>query len=108
MKYKNSKTVVNGITFDSKKEANYYTKLLALMAAGVVTRIKRQPVYLIQEGYRKNGKAVRKIEYVADFEVEYASGRTEIVDVKGMKTDVYRLKKKLFEYKYPNYEIVEV
>lgn len=108
MKYGNKKTTVNGITFDSKKEAKYYTELLALMAADVVTNIKIQPRYTLQDSYKKNGKVIRKIEYVADFEVTYTDGHIEIVDVKGVKTDVYRLKKKLFEYKYPNYKIVEV
>ena len=108
MKYGNKKTIVNGITFDSKKEAEYYVKLLAIMAAGLIEKITIQPRYILQDSFEKRGKKFRKMEYVADFEVQYVDGYTEVIDVKGMKTDVYKLKKKMFEYKYPNMTIVEV
>ena len=108
MKYGNRKTVVDGIIFDSKKEAEHYTKLLAMIAAGYVTRITRQPRYELQGSFEKDGKKFRKMEYVADFEVTYADGHVEVIDVKGMRTDVYKLKRKMFEYKYPDKTIVEV
>lgn len=48
------------------------------------------------------------MEYVADFKVTYADGRVEIIDCKGMKTEAYKIKKKLFEYRYPELTIKEV
>ena len=108
-KYNSRKTVVDGITFDSKAEARRYMELKLLERAGQIKGLKLQPRYLLQESYKKNGKTVRKIEYIADFEyVDVRTQRVVIEDVKGVKTPVYRLKKKIFEYVYPNYEITEI
>jgi len=108
MKYGNRKTVVDGIVFDSVKESRYYMHLKLMEKAGYVVKIQRQVPFILQDGFRKGGKAIRPIKYIADFVVEYADGHTEVIDVKGCKTDVYLLKKKLFEYKYHNMTIVEV
>ncbi|MGI6579919.1 MAG: DUF1064 domain-containing protein [Saccharofermentanales bacterium] len=108
-KYNAKKTVIDEITFDSKAEAKRYAELKLLERAGEIKHLKLQPRYLLQESYKKNGKTIRKIEYVADF--EYVDMRSKIVvieDVKGVRTPVYKLKKKIFEYKYPNFEITEV
>ncbi|WP_376706626.1 DUF1064 domain-containing protein [Listeria booriae] len=99
-KYNNKKTTIDGFTFDSKAEAAYYGHLKLLKKAGEVESFKLQPRYLLQEGFRKNGKSHQKIEYVADFEVLYADGHTEIIDIKGVKTEAFKLKQKLFERKY--------
>ncbi|EUJ51813.1 DUF1064 domain-containing protein [Listeria rocourtiae] len=48
----------------------------------------------------KTARVIKKIEYVADFEVLYADGHTEIIDIKGVKTEAFKLKQKLFERKY--------
>jgi hypothetical protein len=63
----------------------------------------------LQDGFKKNGKTYRKIVYKADFEYfDIQQGKVIIEDVKGVKTEVYKLKKKLFEYKYPELSITEV
>lgn len=100
-KYKNKKIEIDGLVFDSQAEARYYTYLSDLMQKGVVTAIIPQPRYLLQESFRKNGILFRKIEYVADFAVQYEDGRNEVVDVKGMETTDFKIKRKLFEKKYP-------
>lgn len=100
-KYKNKKIEMDGFVFDSQAEARYYTYLSDLMQKGVVTAIIPQPRYLLQESFRKNGILFRKIEYVADFAVQYEDGRSEVVDVKGMETTDFKIKRKLFEKKYP-------
>jgi hypothetical protein len=107
-KYGARKTTIDGITFDSQAEASYYRRLLLLQRAGEVTENQLQPVYELQPGYTRNGKKVRAINYVADFLVTYKDGRQELIDVKGHKTKEYLLKKKIFEYKYPDMQIVEV
>lgn len=67
-----------------------------------------QKEYLLQESFKINGKTRRKITYRADFSyVSTEDDKLHVVDVKGFKTDIYKLKKKLFEYKY-NIEIEEV
>ena len=101
-KYKNKKIEIDGLVFDSQAEARYYTYLSDLMQKGVVTEIIPQPRYLLQESFRKNGILFRKIEYVADFAVQYEDGRSEVVDVKGMETTDFKIKRKLFEKKYPD------
>ena len=101
-KYSNKKTVVDGITFDSKKEGEYYCNLKLLKRAGIVKKIELQPKFILQEKFKKNGKTHRAITYIADFKVTYADGKVEIVDVKGVETQVFKIKRKMFEYKYPD------
>lgn len=109
-KYNAKKTVVDGITFDSKKEATRYRELKALERVGKIDRLELQPRFVLMDGFRYEGKAVRKIEYVADFLYRDLSTCELIVeDVKGVKTDVYKLKKKLFLKRYGNeYKFKEV
>lgn len=106
-KYRAKKTVIDGIKFDSRKEAKRYTELKLLERNGDIEKLTLQPRFLLQEGFRKNGKAYRKIEYVADFMYEQ-DGKLIIEDVKGIKTDVYKLKQKLFEKKYQDLTIKEI
>ena len=108
-KYGNVKTKLDGITFDSKLEANRYAELKLLERAGEIQQLKLQPKFTLQDAFEKNGKKYRAIVYIADFMYFDNSKRKWIVeDTKGMKTDVYELKKKLFEYKFKNYEIKEI
>lgn len=98
-KYRNVKTTVDGQTFDSAKEARRYTELKMLEKAGTIRGLRRQVVFDLEA----NGTLVCR--YVADF--LYHHGESEIVeDVKGVRTDVYRLKKKLMKACY-GIEILE-
>jgi hypothetical protein len=106
-KYSNKKTIVNGITFDSKKEANYYCKLLNREKAGEILNIELQPVFILQEKYRHNGKGIRAIEYRADFSF-IENGKKIIVDTKGFRTEIYRIKKKMLLFKYPDINFFEI
>ena len=72
-KYRNKKIVIDNIKFDSQLEANRYVELKLLQRAGKIKNLELQPRFLIQEGFKKNGKTFRKIEYVADF--MYCQGR---------------------------------
>lgn len=108
-KYHNTKTVADGIKFDSKLEAERYVQLKILERAGVIRGLKLQPSFELLPSFKKNGKTWRKTVYKADFRYILADGdRIIIEDVKGSTgviTDVFRLKQKLFEYKYPEYTI---
>ena len=124
-KYKAVKTTIDGITFDSKKEAKRYTELKLLEKAGHITHLELQPEYQITI----NGAKICK--YKADF--RYFTVRAEnnersynskgewqtptmtgdkegqiVEDVKGFKTPIYRLKKRLVEASYPGTLIKEV
>lgn len=98
-KYSSAKTDIDGIRFDSKKEAEFYAELKLREKAGEITHLRLQPRYLLQEAFKHDGKQYREMEYVADFEY-IENGVTVVVDVKGFRTAVYMIKRKLFLYKY--------
>lgn len=103
-KYRNKKTQIGMYVFDSIAESKRYKELALLERAGEISNLELQPHFLLQEGFKKNGKTHRKIEYIADFKY-IENGKIIVEDVKGMETDVFKLKRKLFEYKYPNFEL---
>jgi hypothetical protein len=102
-KYHNQKTDFEGITFDSQKEARRYQELLALMEAGQIRQLERQPRYdLIVNGCKLGA-------YFADFRyelVETGAIVTEDVKSPATRTPLYRLKKKLVKALY-DVDIVE-
>lgn len=101
-KYGAKRTTIDGIEFHSKAEAEYYIGLKLLKKAGFISDFTLQPRYEVIEAYRhpETGRKILPTYYVADFLVTYPDGRTEVVDVKGMRTPEYKLKKKLFEKRY--------
>lgn len=100
-KFSSVKTIIDGHAFDSKKEAKYYSELKIREKAGEIKELKLQPRFLLQNGFSYNGKRYRKIEYIADFEYfDVMENKHVVVDVKGYKTDVYQIKKKLFLNEY--------
>lgn len=100
-KYNAVQTVIDGISFDSKAEGEYYVLLKKKQENGEIAAFNLQPRFLLQEAFKKDGQSFRKIEYVADFEILHHDGSIEIVDIKGMILDVFQIKRKLFEKKYP-------
>lgn len=108
-KYHSRKTVVNGITFDSKKEADRYQQLRILQQAGEIRHLKLQVEYPLVFAFRRadNGERVRPLTYRADFAYEkrvrtmgnageaVSTWATVIEDCKGVRTVGYKMKKKL-------------
>ncbi len=100
-KYNARKTSINGIVFDSKREASRYQELKLLEKAGEITNLVLQPSFLLQEPFKRRGKQYRSINYIADFQYrEERTGLDVIEDVKGTETEVFRIKKKLFLFLY--------
>ena len=99
-KYKNKKTMVDGIKFDSEMESHYYIYLKQLKEIGEVVDFVLQPTYLLQEGFDLNGKRIRPITYKADFKVIYKDGHEEVIDVKGKLTAEFKIKRKMLLYRY--------
>ena len=99
-KYKNKKTIVDGIKFDSEMESHYYIYLKQLKEIGEVVDFVLQPTYLLQEGFNLNGKRIRPITYKADFKVIYKDGHEEVIDVKGKLTEEFKIKRKMLLYRY--------
>jgi hypothetical protein len=92
-KYNAKKTEVDGIVFDSKKEAARYSTLKILQAAGKIDRLDRQVEFELFIHHTSVGF------YRADF-VYTEDGKLVVEDVKGKKTDLYQFKKKVFEVLY--------
>lgn len=109
-KYYAKKCVLDGIEFDSKKEAHRYAELLLLQRAKEISGLQRQvkfvliPVqYEMYERYGKNGKELapgkrlleKECAYIADFVYTNKDGKLVVEDTKGVKTKDYIIKRKL-------------
>lgn len=105
-KYRSKKVTVDGICFDSKKEANRYCELKMLEKAGEICNLQRQVKYVLIPAQRepdtvgarggvKKGKLIeRECAYMADFVYE-ENGETVVEDTKGFRTTEYVIKRKL-------------
>ncbi len=103
-KYRNIPTIVNDIKFASKKEARRYQDLKLMEKAGIVKSIEMQKVFPLND-YAKTKR--EQIKYICDFFVKWRDGKETVEDTKGYRTQVYKLKKKLFETKYRK-KIIEI
>lgn len=107
-KYRNEKVYLDGVKFDSNRECQRYIELKTMQKSGLIKNLELQKTFVLQEGYSINGHKVRPITYKADFVYfDVKSHKIVVEDVKGMRTDVYKIKKKLFEYKF-RMPIVEI
>ena len=135
-KIKHIKTTIDGRTFDSKMESEYYLYLKAEKKAGRVKSFICQPEYILQPKFFViNGvcvtedhprykelnkqrlawnktnpdsqiKIVQAIKYRSDFEVTYADGSKKTIDPKGIKTADFKLKEKMLRFKYPEIDFM--
>ena len=108
-KYRNVKSNVAGITFDSKKEAGRFEVLQILQAIGSISDLRLQHRITIVEGYTKpSGERVRPLVYIADFSyIPYGQNERVYEDVKGKRTQEYINKRKMV-YEMKGIEIQEV
>lgn len=111
-KYRNVKAeriMPNGkpYVFDSQREARRYDELCLLAKQGKIRKLRMQEQFTLQESYiSENGERVRAIKYVADFTYEKPTEPDSdgvvhwvkvVEDAKGVRTDKYKIKKKLME-----------
>jgi len=95
------KKTVDGVTFDSAGEARAFALLNLWHKIGAIQSLERQPRYTIMDGYIDDtGRKVRAMEYVPDFRF-IRDNKIVVVDFKGMRTEAYKLKAKLFRQRYP-------
>ncbi len=99
-KYRSIKTVIDGHTFPSRKEAGMYLELKTLLKAGKIKDLVLQPKFILQSKFTNaEGRKIREIAYVADFSFyDLMQDRWRIIDCKGFLTDVYKVKKKLLDF----------
>lgn len=96
-KYHAKKTEIDGIEFDSAKEAKRYTKLRDMAEAGVIQDLRLQVPFELLPSFECEGVKYRGMKYVADF-VYHRGGKVVVEDCKGFKTAEYKVKKKLMAY----------
>lgn len=99
-KYHSRKQTIDGYVFASQREAQRYSELKMLEKAGEISNLELQKRFELIPSQRIGGKVVeRPCYYVCDF--AYCEGGNQVIeDAKGMKTEVYKIKKKLMLYKY--------
>lgn len=107
-KYNAKKTIVDGIAFASQKEAARYVELKLLERAGEISSLELQPKYILVNKFTTHtGEKIRELAYIADFRYVDSSGAVIVEDCKGMKTDVYLIKRKLLLWRYHDINFME-
>ena len=103
-KYNARKTTIDGYTFDSLAEGRRYQQLKLAVKSGDISNLIIQPEFVLQDGFTDNqGKRQQAIKYRGDFEyLDKNTNELVIEDVKGKKTQVFLIKKKMFLKRYPN------
>lgn len=96
-KYHAKKTTVDGIEFDSAKEAKRYTKLRDMAEAGEIDGLRLQVPFELLPSFECDGVKYRGMRYIADF-VYIRDGKRIVEDCKGFKTAEYKMKKKLMAF----------
>lgn len=106
-KYNNKIVEYDKQVFDSKKERDRYIQLKYLSNDKIITNLRRQVKFKLVDAQYKGGKCVeRGVTYIADFVYEQ-HGKTVVEDVKGVRTQVYIIKRKLMLERY-GIEIKEI
>ena len=106
-KYKNKKVEIDGIKFDSRDESLFYLYLKTEKKIGKIKDFELQPKYELIPKFEYMGETRRAITYTPDFKVTCWDNATIVVDVKSMGTATQQgeLRRKLFEYKYPDIKL---
>jgi hypothetical protein len=89
--------VIEGIQFDSEMEGSYYVELLWMKRDGAITEIVCHPTYVLQDK--------PKITYIPDFLITFTEGQQVAVDVKGVETSTFSVKRRLFIKAFPDLEL---
>jgi hypothetical protein len=103
-KYRAKPCAIDGIRFASQGEGRRYAELKLLERAGAIKGLRLQPRYVIQDSFRREGKVVQAIVYVADFEY-FEDGKLVVEDFKGVETYEFKIKRKMFWKRYPGIEL---
>lgn len=100
-KYGNRKVEVDGIRFDSLKEARRWQELRLLERAGEIHGLKRQVPFILIPSQRRNGKIVeRPVKYIADFTYYGKDDELIVEDTKGLRTHEYIIKRKIMLWEF--------
>lgn len=98
-KYHNLKPYIDDIKFDSLDESKYYLLVKQMKDNGKIKDFELQKKYELLPAFTDfSGKKTRKMEYIADFVLYYNDGSVRVIDIKGIETSDFKLKRKLFNY----------
>jgi hypothetical protein len=106
-KYNAVATIIDGIKFDSKAEAERYEELFQMYKVGDIDTLEVHPRIVLQPSFKYHGKTERLIVYEADFRY-LKNGEVIVEDVKGFATETYKLKRKLLLYRYPEINFIQL
>lgn len=107
-KYNSKKVVVGGITYDSQVEYQYNVYLQEKLDRKEILDYELQPSYELIPKYEKYGKKFRSINYTPDYLIKHLDGSIELVDIKGFASQASELRRKLFDYMYPDIKLTWV
>lgn len=98
-KYGNRKTVVDGVTFDSKREAEYWHQLCLQQRAGLIFDLRRQVTFELAPGVKFAGakRAQPALRLIVDFVYRTRAGQQVLEDVKGVVTAAFTIKRHLLK-----------
>lgn len=106
-KYRAQQTIVDGKKFPSKLEATRYKQLILMQSAGVISGLKLQVEFVINQAYidALTGEKMRAVVYIADFVYfDHDTKRKIVEDTKGVETAVFKNKWRQCRELYPEYE----
>lgn len=101
-KYHNVEAARGALRFDSEKEARRYDELMIMLRAGVISDLRLQPQFTLQESYKtETGERVRAVRYTADFSYRFG-GKLVVEDVKSgpTRTKEYLRNKKFMRSRF--------
>ena len=109
-KYKNKKVEIDNIKFDSRDESLYYLLLKSQKEADLIKDFELQPKYELIPKFEYQGKKRRAITYTPDFNIIHHDNSITAVDVKSMGTATQQgeIRRKLFEYRFPDIKLIWV
>lgn len=108
MKYGNTKVNLDGYKFDSKMEADRYRYLKNCKANGDIKDFVIHPKFILQPSFVYNGKRISPITYTSDFKVYHNDGTVSIEDVKGTKTNEFKIKEKMLKFILRNENNIDI
>lgn len=107
-KYRNRKIIYDNINFASRKEGSRYLQLKFLQKNKEISQLRLQVTFELQPKFKRlNGEKERSIKYIADFTYYNSDDNFVVEDVKGIKTSVYSLKRKMLLFKYSDIIFIE-
>lgn len=102
-KYNAQSVELDGIKFDSLKEAKFYEELKMRKRVGDIHDFKVKPRFTLQPGFKLNKKSIRPIVIIPDFIIYHNNSSHEVVDVKGKATQAWQIKWKMLKYRHKDY-----